>query len=154
MDITVRGAEKLAKLAGAVQQYAPELRKELLREIRTGVRPLLPKIRNEATETLPSRGGLAGIVADAQYVVRTRTSGKQVGVRVEGRLPGHDLRSIDRGNLRHPVFARAGRRRTWVGQRVAQGFFSRPANYAKPDLQGAVIEAMEKVATTIERKAT
>jgi hypothetical protein len=149
VDVTVRGEEKLAKIAGAVQRFAPDLRKELLREIRTGVKPILEEIRDEAEETLPRRGGLADLVAGAKYGVRTRTFGKEAGVRVEGRLPGHDINSVDRGSLRHPVFGR----KSWVQQPVRPGFFSRPPEAAKPALQAVVLKAMDTVADNI-RKAS
>jgi hypothetical protein len=75
-------------------------------------------------------------------------------VRVEGRLPGHDIKSIDDGRVRHPVFARRGRRASWVQQRVAQGFFSRSARYAQPDLQTSVLQAMDTVADKLKQRAT
>jgi len=151
VDVTVTGAEKLARIAGAANRFAPTLRKELLREIRTGVRPVLPEIRDEAREILPHLGGLSEIVADAKLGVRTRTSGTGAGVRVEGRMPGHDIKSIEDGDVRHPVFARAGKRVSWVAQRVAEGFFSRPLNKAKPKLQRSVIQAMDNAADSLRK---
>jgi len=151
VEVTVRGATRLARVAGAVQRVAPELRKELLREIRTGVRPVIKDIRAEALDSLPSRGGLGEMIAGSRYAVRTRTSGKQVGVRVEGRLTEIDLDVIDRGRVRHPVFAREGRSPSWVNQPVRPGFFSRPVAESFPQIQKSVMQAMDNVAEKIRR---
>lgn len=154
VNVTVRGATRLAKVAGAVQNTAPELRKQLLREIRTGVRPVIADIRDEAEEILPHRGGLASLIAGSKFVVRTRTSGKGAGIRVEGRLSEHDLDVIDRGAVRHPTFARPGRKQSWVNQSLRPGFFSRPVDSDFPRIQKAVLTAMDNTADTIHRKAS
>jgi hypothetical protein len=81
-------------------------------------------IQREAMSTLPAKGGLNAWVADATAQVIGSSSGRTAAVLVRARKSGHDLRSINSGAVRHPVFGR------WVGgqadQNVKPGYFSRP----------------------------
>jgi hypothetical protein len=150
VSITVRGAEKLARVSAAIAQTTPELRKDLLAGLRKPVKPTIADIRQEATGTLPSRGGLAGNIARARFGVRTRTFGSTAGVRVEGRWNGHDIAGIDAGLVRKPLF---GNRNSWHSQAVRPGFFTRPVEDAEPEVTRAVLAVVEEFADKIHRRA-
>ncbi|MCX6399236.1 MAG: hypothetical protein NTX33_04795 [Propionibacteriales bacterium] len=148
MEIEVRGAHDLEALAKRLKSAddGKELRKQLLREIRQSAKPVIGKVKASARDKLPSRGGLADSVARSRIGVRTRVSGKNAGVRIEAKN-GIDVRSLDRGRLRHPVF---GNRNNWVNQEVEPGWFSEPLTESLPHVRRGVIDAMDAVAKRIE----
>lgn len=150
MEASIRGADDLERVARRLKETGNgELRKALLKGIRDTVKPTTATIRAEAYRTLPRRGGLAERVAKSRFGARTRTSGQNVGVRIEGRgAGGMDLRFINQGRLRHPVY---GNRRNWVQQQVSTGFFDEPIERDKPAMQRSIQRVMDDVARHIER---
>lgn len=149
-SIEVRGHEQLADLGRrfkAAGDRGKGLRKQLLKEIRQVVKPVLPEIRSHAASILPKRGGLAAEVASAQLAVRTNLGPKSASVKVVSTSPGR-FRDLNRGRLRHPVF---GNREKWVQQSVWPGWFTDRIEARKPRMQGAVLQAMRQTAHEIER---
>ena len=151
IDIRIEGAEQLAALAKRLKQVGDkELRRELMRGIQRSTKPLRPAVQASARSRLPQRGGLAAEVGAARVRTRTRTAGEHVGVRVEVSSPRGDIdmRAIDRGRLRHPVF---GHRDRWVTQRIDAGVISDPLEDQAPQVRREVLAAMESVAEKITR---
>jgi hypothetical protein len=150
VDISIRGAERLAKVAGAIARTTPELRKDLLAGLRKVVKPYTSEIRQEAADTLPRRGGFAAGIAGATYGSRTRTHGKGAGVRITGKQAGHDIAGIEAGLIRKPLF---GDRGHWYSQAVRPGFFSRPVEEDLDILQKEVLKVTEDFANRLQRRA-
>jgi hypothetical protein len=150
VSITIRGADKLARLAAAVQQTAPEVRKELLGGIRKTAKPAITDIRAE-TSTLPQRGGFGGGVAAAKFGVRTQTHGKNVGVKIQGRQTGHDIAGVDAGLIRKPLF---GNRAHWFSQPVRPGFFTRPIEERHDEMTKEILHVVDIIGDRIHRRAT
>lgn len=148
MDVSVRGSEDLERLARNLKAAgAGDLRKELLKNIRASGKPLIADIKANAQHTLPHSGGLAALVAGSKFGVRTRLSGKSVGIRVQA-SNSIQVEGLDRGRLKHPVF---GNRDNWVGQAVTPGFFSKPAEENVDTFRRGIEKAMTDVANQIER---
>lgn len=119
MDLRVTGAESLAHLARDLKAVGEkDLRRELFRGIQRAAKPLKAAARQAALDELPAAGGLAERVAGSKFSVRTR-AGRDPSVRVVG-AGDLDLRSLNRGRLRHPVY---GHRSRWVDQAVPPGWF-------------------------------
>lgn len=149
-SIEVRGHEQLADLGRrfkAAGDRGKGLRRQLLKDIRVAVKPVLPEIRSHAASILPKRGGLAADVASAQLAVRTTLGAKSASVRIVSTSPGR-FRDLNRGRLRHPVF---GNREKWVQQHVWPGWFTDRIEARKPRMQGAVIQAMKQTSRDIEK---
>ena len=151
--ITVTGAEGLARLARAVKAAGRnDLRKDLLRGVRKGSKPMIPDARAAAAESLPHRGGLAADVAGAKWVVRTRMQGRGAGVRItgtwtsEGRL--HDLSKLDTGLLRHPVYGH--RKQRWQAQAIRPRWFSDAMEALAPEIRDELLEVIDEVAQRLE----
>lgn len=151
IDVKIDGAEKLARVAGAVQNTAPELRKDLLRGLRAAAKPAVKEIKAEARSTLPQRGGLAEWIAKSTIGLRTRTSGKSAGLRIEGRKSGHDLDALDRGRLRHPLF---GNRRHWFQQDIKPGFFTNPIINHTDRMTLEVLRTLDEFMAEVDRRAS
>lgn len=150
-EIRVTGAEQLRALGAdlrAAGDVGKGLRRELLASMRAAGRPLAEKVRQSARDNLPKRGGLNEWVADSKISPRNSLTGKRVGMRIVATKGKHDLEDIDKGSVRHPVF---GNRRRWAEQSVPSGFFTQPLEESAPEVQAALLVAMEATARQIER---
>lgn len=123
MDLSIRGAGDLAALAKDLKAAGDKsLRKDLLSGLRTvGKAHLVPLSKKAALEGLPSSGGLNEYVAASTFSVRTRTSVGNPGVRLVGSKKGHDIKAMDGGKVRHPVF---GNRSVWALQSIDAGWWT------------------------------
>jgi hypothetical protein len=148
-DFEVRGSRDLALLGRRLKDVGRgDLRRELLRGIRTAGREALPDVRQSAYRTLPRRGGLAERVGKQAYSVQTRLSLGNASVRLVGRGM-KELRDIDSGRLRHPVW---GDRSRWVQQEVTPGFWSKPLQRRRPKMQAQIEQVMYGIARKVTRR--
>lgn len=143
VDVTIEGAEKLQALAKALKQVGDkELRKELFSSLQRATKPTREKVRANLAADLPHAGGLAAIMAASRLSTRTRAAGKNPAVRIEAKAP-HDLRSMDKGRIRHPVY---GNRKKWATQQIEPGVFSKPIEEDAPQIRDEILSGMESVA--------
>lgn len=149
--VRVTGAEQLASLSKALRSVAKDERKGLRRELYRGImratRPLKQAAQESARSTLPSSGGLAAAVARSKFKTKTAGGGANVGVRILA-TGGTDIRAMDAGRLRHPVY---GNRSVWVTQSVTPGWFTRPMEAGAGRVQVEILRAMDSVADQIGR---
>lgn len=137
--------EKLARLSAVLKRVGDQrLRRDLSRGIQRATVPLKKAARASARQRLPHRGGLGERVARSRISTRTR-AGRNPSVRITASA-GLDLRSVDRGRVRHPVF---GNRRTWVNQTVASGWFSGPMKASAPVVRREIVGVMDGVAADV-----
>lgn len=135
------------------------LKRELYKEFRRVGQPLGKQIIAEGSAELPHRGGLADRVAAAKLAQSNSTSGRTVGVTLRFKtLPNaagqsYDLKTMDEGEIRHPVFARPGVKKVWRVTHVQPGAFTKPFEAGKDEAAEAVITAMETVAAEIARRS-
>lgn len=149
IDVEVRGSQDLAALARALKEAGRnDLRKELLANIRNAGKPVLDDAKATALAELPSRGGLADLVAGSKFAVRSSLSGKSARVTLQAINSKALVRTTDAGSVRHPVW---GNRGTWVTQSVKSGWFSDTAAESAPRFRDAISEAMARVAAQVER---
>lgn len=143
----ITGANNLERIARELKATGDkELRRELLRGIQKGAKPLKEAVKRSADLTLPQRGGLHKVVARSKVSVRTRLAGGNPGVTLRADS-GHDINAMDRGRLRHPVF---GDRRAWVTQQIKPGWWSLPIKAAAPAVRQNIEQAMESVIKKIK----
>lgn len=149
MDIRVTGGERLEHLGAALKEAGRnDLRKELLRGVRTETRTLPPKIRASAETTLPRRGGLAANVAASRIAVRTRLAGRQIGVRVTG-AGAAPLRRLNAGSVRHPTYGHP----PWTTQPVRAGWFDHPIEADAIPVRQGIVAAIDRVGAKLEGAA-
>lgn len=141
-DLRTSGAASLAQLSADLKSMANGgLRRVLLKGIRDAARPLAAAAQVSARETLPRWGGLADVIGSTKIVVRTRTAGRTVGVRITD--PAHRrTRDMDRGEVRHPVF---GNRKAWVTEQIKPGWFTRPMEEGSPHVRVAIVRVIDDV---------
>lgn len=144
MSLRVTGANQLAEVGARLKESGDKgLRKELLRGINRSLKPAKAKVKEAARRDLPRGGGLNVFVASARIGSRTRVAGRNPAVFLTGRKSGHDLRAIDRGRVRHPVF---GNREVWVNQEVKPGWWSQTLAGEVPAIRRGVIDTLDDVA--------
>ncbi len=136
---------KALKAAGGTAD-SKALRKELLKGIQRASRPLKEAAQSSARANLPQSGGLAETVGQAKFRTKTISGGKRVGVRVVA-TGKHNIRAMDRGRLRHPVF---GNRAVWVEQSIKPGWFSDAIQDGAPRVRAEIVLVMESVADRLE----
>ena len=160
MSVSVKGAEDFVTLSKNLKQADPNLRKALLRKIREAGKPVAQDMKAGLLAQMPNRNGLNSEAARSPIGIRTRTAGRQAGIRLQASgskrgLVAATLRSLDEsGTWRHPVFADAAiarREWTWRDQTVTavKGWFTETAEDAKPDIQAKVLDAMAETAAQI-----
>lgn len=151
VDARIEGAEVLVRVAKAAKEAGDrQIRKDLLAGIRKGVKPVVEAIKEGAHLDLP--GGLGDQYGTAKIAVRTRATGKNAGVRIQGpkKGKGADMGRVDEtGEARHPVFAN---RAVWTPTSVSQGFAERAVERSADKAQAAVKNAMEDTLRRIARE--
>jgi len=157
VDARVTGADQLARLSKQLKEAGDKgLQRELSKGIRDALKPVrtvdLPK---SALETLPRKGGINVIVAKTKYTINKRTGNRIAGLRLTAKNIVN-LRRIDDGVLRHPVFQNPHQKKksaktAWVNQKVTPGWFTEPTGAAAPDIQREVTKAMDRVAGQITK---
>lgn len=141
MDLRVTGADDLAALSKRLREAGnKDLRRELFRGIQRTTKPVRLAMSAHAGRVLPQRGGLAAKMARSRFSTKTRT-GRNPGVVIAVRNP-IDVRSIDRGRVRHLTFGH----RPWKDQAVAPGAFTEPFEDAAPVVRRELLGAMAEVA--------
>lgn len=141
----IRGAQDVAVLAAKLKAAGNgALKREMLREMRNGAKPLIPAAKRSAANHLPS--GYNDEVTTEKFVVRTRTSGRNPGVRVLS-VSHRDLMSLDRGILRHPVWPKGDRRSwRWVNQAIPPGWWTDEMQHRAPAIRKNISRALKNVA--------
>ena len=142
--VRTTGADDLDRIAAALKQAADtDLNKQVSAAMRKVARPLGAKVIEEGSQDMPQRGGLAARIRELGRVgVSNSLRGRVTSVNVILKHRGVNLRSLDAGVLRHPVF---GNRGVWVQQQVPGGAFSRAFEREAPKVRGEVTRAAQDV---------
>lgn len=135
---------KLERLGDVLRDIgAKDLQKELAAGLRKAAVPIRRELKRSALGNLPYRGGLADeVVAGMKF--RTRVSvGKNPSLRIVASLPGHDLRSMNRGRIRHPVY---GNRKVWANTDTKAGWWEDGGTLGGQDALEFISQAIDTVA--------
>lgn len=139
------GAAQLAALAAALKAAGNKgLQRELSKGINSALKPLKAAVAQSALAKLPSSGGLAARAAGIP--VRTRRNANGVRVVASGRGGMKNVKALDAGSVRHPVFGR----NAWVSQSVTPGFWTEPTEALAPEVRAELMKAIDAVAKQIE----
>ena len=148
-DLRVEGVERLERASRQLREVGDkDLRREMFRAIQRSTKPLRGKAKEAALRELPKRGGLNVWVAQSRFSTKTRGSGKKAGVRITATKGKHDLRALDAGRLRHPVY---GNRNVWVNQSVPAGWFSKTIENGADEVRKELVKALDDVLKQIAR---
>lgn len=146
-----------ARLRGL--ENGAQLRKDLVRNLRTAVKPAADKAK-QSIRSMPTHGrrhagpSLRSAVA-RKVQIQVRTSGRQAGVRVRtGKTPNvrgfiDAPKRLNRQSWRHPAF---GDTEQWVTQVGKPKWFDAPMQEGKPRYKRAVKDALDKTARAAGRR--
>ena len=144
LDIEIRGAEEFGVLSRRLKETGDKgLQKELRAGLQRAGKEGKDAVRPSLATVLPRKGGLAAQMAAGRVSLRAAGAGRNPRVRIVATTP-HDLRSMDKGRLRHPVFGH----KTWVQQVIEPGAFSKPIEERAPQMR----EDMEQVIRSVAAK--
>lgn len=153
MQIEARTAP--AQLAALSRELRAQGDKGLVKELNAGLRaatkPLTAAARQNYRERLPRRGGLNKRGTRARMTVQKK-AGNAPSIAIVARGKGLDLRAVERGIIRHPVFQTLRRPDPpWVSQLVPSSSFSDAMTEGTPAAHREIEAAMRTVAAKIER---
>lgn len=153
-SFAVTGQQDFFKLAAKLK-YAREvdLGKQLDKGVRRAAKHVEHAVREDAPRYLP-KGYEPVFIASMVFTTSIRKSrdpSVTIRLRARGRR-GHDrqVQNIERGLLRHPIFAKGPRSKwRWHEQHVRPRFFTQPANKALPKVRDEIQQAIHQVAQNI-----
>ncbi len=146
------GLQELRVIAGRLRKAAArDLTYELRKAQRKAFQPLQKEIKAEALTTLPKRGNYNVIMSKAVKVTVTTGVGRtalNARVFAKGKTEERDVRQVNAGVLRHPVF---GHRKNWKTTRVRAGFVDRPVKALSDRVLRECADAAQKLNESIAR---
>mgnify|MGYP003389888735 CR=1 FL=1 len=152
-DMVIRGAERFATLSRALRQLGDkELRRELYAGINRSAKPLTEQVKASTDQFLPTR--YAAVLSRSLKVKTRRRAGRDPAIYLvaTARSAGgatRDIRSLNRGRLRHPLF---GNRRWWYNQRVRPDWWNDPLLRGAPAVRDELLRVMEDVARKVVQR--
>ena len=155
MVVRIEGTDDLQRVADALKDAGEkDLVKAVSGALRGEAKPLGERVLRRGAESMPHRGGLSERVAGMGKVgVSSALRGRIASVSVILRNKGVDLKAMDAGVLRHPVFAQADRSRVWVRQSVPAGAFRKAFDAEAAEVQAKAVKAAQGVLDDVARKA-
>lgn len=147
--LRVEGADQFFALARRLKEAGDkDLQREMYRGMNRAVKPLRERVKQSAVDTLPRKGGLGALVASKTKIrVQRRTGVRSVGIKLLATWDGHDVKALDAGRLRKPLFHN---RRHWYSQTITPGFWTSPTGSSGPATQAQLLVAMDAVKRKIE----
>lgn len=151
MAIRTEGADDFDQIARALREADKDLKRKTTAAMRKAAKPAGLRTIEKASEAMPRRGGFADYL-QAQGRVGFGTSLRDSGSSLSMLLrhKGVDLRRLERGILRHPVF---GNRDVWATTKVPAGEFGKAFEQEVPPIRQAVLDAAQDVLDDVARKA-
>lgn len=142
------GSAELAALAARLKATGDKgLRLQLLRGLKAGAAPLIPAVREAATEQLPKQGGLNEYVAKQKITVSVRTGARTAGVRLVTTTPATE--QTNSGFVRHPTFGRRGKG-DWKVTETQAGWWSDTLAASAPVVTPQLLKVLEETAVAIQ----
>lgn len=163
LEISVTGVEQLNALSRRLREAGREdLDRQLDKAARKAGQRVIDAVERDSDLYMP-RGYEKIFRASMNFRTTVRKAhGSRITIALvaKGKISARQVRNLEQGHLRHPVFGRWRRRRgknrgkhayrnPWVGQRIRPHFFSEPANDTAPKVREDFLGAMRAVADKI-----
>lgn len=151
--IQIKGTEKLDRLVKVLEEHGDgrSIKNGLRRAIRGETGAITRDQQAGIAASLPHRGGLAETLASqGRFSTRSGFAGKSVAVDIVDSWKGHDMKAVEAGSIRHPVFGR------WLRNQAAQSvkgrLLSRPVLAHRRGIQRRIIVELDKLAAEIAKE--
>jgi len=156
--VVVEGGAELKRVAAKLRKVeAVELAEKTRKAQREAIKPTEEDIKAEAAGTLPS--GYGHIMAKS---VKVNTSLRKaqavflVKIKAKGKAEERDLREVNKGILRHPLFGKRKptkkNKKVWFITQVKPGFVDRPINRTISRVVDSTSHAISAVLQEIVRE--
>lgn len=151
VDLTVTGGRELDAAAARLAREARRFQRRVSQATRDAVqRSYRPVLVGMTPQFVPNRYA-AVLGPDLRVATTVSLSAGRVTARVSapgsGKL-GREVRQLEAGNLRHPLF---GNRGWWYRQRVRRGFASVPLRAIRPHIVRQIDAELAAIKRDVER---
>lgn len=158
----VSGDRELAALGHRLRETADKgLMRELRKGLETGLKPLSSTIHDKSPGYVPA-GYEATFASALFFKTSVKTTGRQAAVEhityAKGSRRPRQIKLIDKGGLRHPVFGRyrynrfgSRRQNPWVRQVIRAGFWSDQVADNRDNLRTEMRDVTRRIADKIVR---
>jgi len=160
IEVRINGTVSLHRLAARMRA---EGQKDLVREMGNALTraadPLKAKIRVEASEVMPKSGGYQeAFDKSLKFRVQRRGANAESDITLttyaDGKDERRDIRALNKGNLRHPVFgrSRAGKRKgeripnPWSVTSIREKFWDRGVESAAEEVEKNMKDVVDEFA--------
>lgn len=160
MRVKVEGAKQLDQIARVLeaQGNSKALKRRMTKAFRRAAEPITrDQKRNLATE-LPKRGGAAATIGSESRTT-VRTNAAKATVDIIDSWPGHNIKAIDHGILRHPTFEHYTRAGVvgagpgeWHVTHVKPLLLTQPFEDHKETVRAELLAEMDVLAVEIARE--
>jgi hypothetical protein len=152
LDVQIIGSGDLKSLARQIIAASDEgLGRQMGAALKRASAPVQRSIREEYGE-LPSRGGYSALFGKSlRFRTGLRAGGRTASFRLttfaDGTRERRDIRTLERGELRHPIYGR--RRARWGVTRVRGNFHQRGTDKAVDEGQREIIKVLDEFAAKL-----
>jgi hypothetical protein len=126
-----------------------DLSREMGKALERAAEPVKKAITAEADKVMPS-GYRELLTGSLRHRMSRRNGGQQAQVIVrtyaDGKKERRDVISLEKGQLRHPLF---GRKKVWYVTSITPGFHARGVESAADNAQDAMIQVVDKFAARL-----
>lgn len=135
------------------QGAVAEQRREYRQALRTAAKPMAEGVTEDLGKYMPHRGGYLRVLGGAlKTKILPRDRGVTIRDNADGKANPRDVRSLQKGRLRHPVFKRRrGRRGQSImsNTTIPPGFFTEPITARANFSAAEMVKAMRAIAKRI-----
>ncbi len=151
VDLTVRGQAKLDEVAARLAKEARRFQRRVSQATKDAVESSYRPVLVGMTPTFVPNGYAAVLAPSLRVATTVSFASGRVTARVSaptGGKFGRDVRQLEAGSLRHPLF---GNRGWWYRQRVRRGFASVPLRAIRPHIVARIDHELAQIARDVER---
>lgn len=150
-QLRIEGLDKLQDLSVGLKEAADRgVTNRVRAAIRAETKPAGLRILRKGAEEMPRGGGFAARVATQGRVgLQSALVAKNLHITMTLSNKGANMKALEAGVLRHPVF---GNRGVWVRQSVPAGAFRRAFEAEAPALRDAALRGAQQALDDVARK--
>lgn len=160
LDVSISGSAELKRLAAQIYARGNDgMTRQMAAGLKKASDPVQRSIRSEYTK-LPNRGGYSALFSKSlRFRTNLRSGGRQASFRLltfaDGTHERRDIKALEGGTLRHPVFGRSRRGRAgrlpnpWAVTRVGGGYHRRGTENAAEDAEREMAKVLDEFASRL-----
>lgn len=150
LEVSIEGAATLHRVAARMRaQGNKDLSKGMSAALSRAIEPVRVSINAEADAAMPS-GYKDLLTGSLRHRTSRRTSNNQARVILttyaDGKAERREIRSLEAGKLRHPLF---GRKKRWYVTSIRPGFHERGTENAAEESRDAMIGVVREYAAKL-----